>query len=164
MKRKRVCPAPIWRQPARNGPEAALRVTEVGPNTAFVVLIFGLLSLYAEIVWPGRLIPGILGMAVLLTGAYFLFRGPLNAAGVALLVLAIGLLAAEALWGPYFLLGSLGAIALTAGFYLLLEPPRRIVPVLSVPVSLVFGALTVLLAAGAKRARRNKWSDLTVGK
>lgn len=136
----------------------------MGPNTAFVVLIFGLLGVYAELVWPGRLVPGITGVAGALTGAYFLFRTPPTAAGLALLVLATALLIAEALRGPYFLFGSLGAIALAAGFYFLFAPPRRILPVLCIPVSLLFGGLTALLAVGTKRARRNKWSDVTSGK
>lgn len=133
----------------------------MGPNTAFVMLIGGMLGIYAELVWPGRFVPGILGLGGTLAGAYFLFHPPLNLQGIGLLALATVLLIAEALWGPYFLLGSLGTIALASGFSLLLGQPRHIEPALAVPLSIVFGLCSALLAASAKRARRNKRSDLT---
>jgi membrane-bound serine protease (ClpP class) len=154
-------PGSIWPSPARNRVEPPQPEQGVGLNTAFVLLIFGLLGIYAELVWPGRVIPGALGLGATVAGAYFLFRPPLNSWGVALLALGAALLFAEALWGPYFLAGVPGAAALSAGFYLLLVPPRRIVPVLAIPVSLVFGAVSIFLAVEAKRARRNKWADLT---
>jgi membrane-bound ClpP family serine protease len=90
-----------------------------------------------------------------------LFRPPLSAEGVGLLIAGAALLIGEALGGPYFLLGSLGTTALTAGFCLILDPPQRIELALAIPLSLVFGICSVLLAAGAKRARRNKWSDVS---
>lgn len=132
----------------------------MGPNTAFVLLVLGMLGVYAELVWPGRFVPGIVGVASVLTGAFFLFRPPLNLQGLALLAVAAALLIAEARWGPYFLFGSLGTIALVLGFYLLPHAPRRIRPALAIPVALVFGACSLWLATGAKRARRNKRSDL----
>ena len=134
----------------------------LGTNTAFVLLMLGISGIYAELVWPGRVIPGVVGLGGALAGAYFLFRPPLDAPAIALLVAALALLAGEALWGPYLLLGSLGVIALVAGFFLL-DPPRRIEPALGVPVSLVFGVFSMLLAASAKRARRNKRSGLGAG-
>ena len=131
----------------------------MGPNGAFLLLVFGLLGVYCEFIWPGRVIPGVLGAAMALAGAYFLFRGPLQIAGLALLGIGVVLLIAEALAAPYFLLGTLGSIALTAVFALLLPDARRIAPGLAIPVSALFGALTTLLASFAKRARRNKWSS-----
>ena len=156
-------PRTSWRRPTNNSPDARHR-NLVGPNTAFVVLILGLLGIYAELVWPGRVIPGVLGLGSAVAGAFFLFREPLSLPGVALLAVAAGLLAAEALWGPYFLLGSSGAIALAAGFSLLLPEPRRIAPGLCIPLTLVFGAVTTSLAAAAKKARRNKRADIPLRK
>lgn len=132
----------------------------MGPNAAFLLLIFGLLAIYCELIWPGHVMPAVLGAAAALTGAYFLFRGPLQAAGLVLLSVGIVLLIGEALAGPYFLLGTLGTIALTAGFALLSPSPRRIAPALAIPVSAIFGAISTLLASIAKRARRNKWSGV----
>lgn len=132
----------------------------VGPNTAFVLLIFGILGIYGELIRPGRVVPGVMGAAAAVTGSYFLFRWPLEIGGIALLSAGALLLIGEACWGPYLVMGALGAIALTAGFSLLLPGPRRILPELAIPLSAVFGILSALLASGAKRARRNKWADL----
>jgi membrane-bound ClpP family serine protease len=130
----------------------------VGPNGAFLLLIFGLLAIYCELIRPGIVLPGVLGAASALAGAYFLFRESLQITGLALLAVAILLLIAEAFTAPYFLLGTLGTIALTAGFGLLLPGSRRIATALGIPVSAVFGIITTLLASVAKRAHRNKWS------
>ena len=131
----------------------------VGPNGAFLLLLAGLLAIYCELIWPGRVIPGVLGAAAALSGAYFLYREPLQPAGLALLAAALLLLIGEARAGPYYVLGFAGTVALTAGFALLLPDSRRIAPGLAIPVSAAFGIITTFLAAIAKRARRNKWRD-----
>jgi membrane-bound serine protease (ClpP class) len=132
----------------------------VGPNTAFVLLILGVVGIYCELIWPGRVAPGVIGAAAAVTGSYFLFRWPLERSGLVLIGAGALFLIAEACWGRYLLLGALGAIALTAGFCCLLPGPRRIVPELAIPLSAIFGLLSAFLAAAAKRARRNKWADL----
>ena len=135
-----------------------------GPNTAFVALIVGALGIYVELIWPGKVIPGVSGSAAALMGAYFLFREPLQAAGVALLAAAGLFFIGEVFWGPCFALGAPGIACLASGFCLLLAPPKRIEPLLAIPVSLVFGVATVALACGVKRARRNKWADIANSK
>lgn len=131
-----------------------------GPNTAFVLLIFGLLAIYAEFIWIGRVLPGIAGAAAVVTGSYFLFRPPLDTAGLVLLGFGVLSFILEACCGPYLVFGALGVVAVTAGFSLVLPAPHRLAPALAIPLSAVFGLLSALLAAAAKRARRNKWSDL----
>jgi|SRR5579875_2508593 len=133
----------------------------VGPNTAFLLLILGMLAIYCEFIWPGRIVPGVLGSAAALAGAYFLFRHPLHLLGLIILAAGVVLLTTEALAGPYYIFGLLGTIALAAGFALLFPGPRRLTPALEIPVSACFGAVTTLLASLAKRARRNKRSDVT---
>jgi membrane-bound serine protease (ClpP class) len=132
----------------------------VGANTAFVLLIFGVAGIYLEFIRPGRIVPGILGAGAALAGGYFLFRWPLDPAGIVLIAAGTMLLIGEALWGPYFVLGVLGTIAFTAGFAVLVAPPRRIAPAVAIPVSALFGLVTTLLASIAKRSRRKKWADI----
>lgn len=132
----------------------------VGSNTAFVLLIFGMLGIYFEFIRPGRVAPGVIGAAAAVTGSYVLFRWPLEIPGLVLLSAGALFLIAEACFGRYLVLGALGAVALTAGFCWLLPPPRRIVPELAIPLSAIFAFLSALLASAAKRARRNKWADL----
>lgn len=132
----------------------------MGPKTAFVLLIFGLFGIYAELIRPGRVAPGVAGAAAAIAGGYFLFRGPLHPVGLVLLAAGAALLVAEACWGSYLIFGGLGAAALIAGFYLLLPPSARLAPALEIPLSTSFGMASAFLAAAAKRARRNKREDL----
>jgi membrane-bound serine protease (ClpP class) len=132
----------------------------VGQNTAFLLLIFGVLSMYGEFLRPGRLVPGLLGSIMAITGAYWLWRNSPLAPGILVITLAVLSLIAEALWDGHFVPGILGTILLLAGFWMLFPSERRIAPTLAIPVSLVFGGTTTFLAFEAKRARRNKRSDL----
>jgi membrane-bound serine protease (ClpP class) len=132
----------------------------VGPNTAFLLLIFGVLSIYGEFLRPGRLVPGLLGSIMAITGAYWLWRNSPLAPGVLLIASAALLLTAEALWDAYFIPGILGTLTLLAGFWMLFPSERRIAPTLAIPVSIVFGSVTAFLAFEARKARQNKRSDL----
>jgi membrane-bound serine protease (ClpP class) len=132
----------------------------VGPNTAFLLLSLGVLALFWEFLRPGLLFPGLLGATLTLTGGYWLWRNSPGRTGILLIGLAVFLLVAEALWNAYFIPGILGTVSLLVGFCLILQPGRRITPALSVPVCLLFGAVSIFLAFQGKQARRNKWSDL----
>jgi membrane-bound ClpP family serine protease len=79
---------------------------------------------------------------------------------MALIGLAVVLFVAEVFWRAPLVAGMAATVALTFGFCLLFAVPQRIPMELAIPVSLVFGGITSILAYGAKRARRNKWADL----
>jgi membrane-bound serine protease (ClpP class) len=132
----------------------------LGPNAAFLVLVFGLLLIYGEFLRPGGLLPGLLGSVMAITAAYWLLSNSPTIPGLLLIMVAVLLLTAEALWDTHLILGILGTISLLAGFWLLFPGERRIAPGLAIPVSIVFGAITCFLAFEGKRARRNKRSDL----
>lgn len=132
----------------------------VGPNTAFLLLIIGVLSIYGEFLRPGRLVPGLLGSILTITGAYWLWRNSPVAPGVLFIGLAALFLIVEALWDAHFIPGILGTLLLLVGFYLLFPSERRIAPILIIPVCIVFGGVTTFLAFEAKKAGRNKRSDL----
>jgi membrane-bound ClpP family serine protease len=80
--------------------------------------------------------------------------------GTLLMTFAALLLIAEALWDIYLIPGILGTISLAAGFSLLFSPGRRITPSIGIPISIGLGAFSTFLGFEAKRARRNKRSDL----
>jgi len=133
-----------------------------GPNTAFVLTIFGLLGMYGELIWPGRRIaglagPGVLGLGAALTGAYFLWLHSPTTFGLQFLGAAVALFAIDAMVNSYFVAGVAGAVAMTIGFWKLFDGPRGIVAGLAFPLCLLFGSITMFLSYGAKRARRNKW-------
>ncbi|HZQ55943.1 MAG TPA: hypothetical protein VFB14_27360 [Bryobacteraceae bacterium] len=133
----------------------------LGPSAAFVLAILGVLAIYCEFVWPGKVYPGVLGSLALITGAYFLWRNSPTATGLALIGLAALLFLAEALCSTRLIAGVMAIILLGFGFCRLFTGLERIRAGLAIPVCLVFGAISVFLAYGARRARQNKWSDLT---
>jgi hypothetical protein len=91
-----------------------------------------------------------------LTGGCFLWRNSPTGLGVELLAGGVVLLAVEALLDTYFLAGLLGTAAAASGFCTLFAGRSGIAPVLAIPLCLIFGAVTIFLSSGAKRARRNK--------
>jgi membrane-bound ClpP family serine protease len=132
----------------------------VGPSTAFLIFVFGIFLIYVECLRPGRVLPGLLGSVMTIAGGYWLWRNSPTIPGTLLIILAALLLITETLWDMYFIPGILGTISLGAGFSLLFSPGRRITPSIAIPISIALGAFTTFLAFEAKRARRNKRSDL----
>jgi len=133
------------------------------PDYAFILLISGLLGVYAELARPGLVAPGLAGCVLSLSGAYFLSRDAPSGLGLALLSVAVLLFVAEAFWRVNFVAGVFAIMALTCGFCVLLRETPRISLALAIPVSVVFGSITLVLVYGAKRARQNKWADLDEG-
>jgi uncharacterized membrane protein YccC len=151
-------------------------VTFIGPNTAFVLTIFGLLGIYAELVWPGfswlgfsrsgyrvaRILgPGTLGLASALTGGYFLWWYTPSPQGLTWLGAAAGLFLVDAFVNSYFAAGVAATAAMAVGFWKLFDSPPVIQPVLAFPLCVVLGTVTALLNHSAKRARRNKRADIS---
>ncbi len=132
-----------------------------GPNTAFVLTIFGLLGIYSELVWPGyrvvRIVsPGVFGLGMVLTGGYFLWLHAPTAVGLRLLGGAAALFAVDAILNCYFIAGVAWTALLAMGFWKLFGRSQGITAELLFPLCVIFGAATVFLSHGAKRARRNK--------
>jgi membrane-bound ClpP family serine protease len=128
----------------------------IGTNAAFALVIFGLLAIYWELIRPGWIFPLLLGAAGTLTGAYFIWRNSPTASGLELLAAAAGLFIAEATFPTRGTAGALATDALAVGAWRLFGGPGRLTPYLTFPLCFVFGAITIWLSAGAKRARWNK--------
>ncbi len=86
-------------------PAAALIVD---PTIAFLLITVGLIGLGIELFSPGLIVPGALGAISLLLGLYGTAQLPVTFAGVALLVVAIGLFVAEAHLDTHGILGAGG--------------------------------------------------------
>jgi len=128
----------------------------MGPNTAFCLVIFGMLGIYCEFIRPGRVLPGICGAAATVTGGYHLWRAIPSAFGLELLTLAVALFILDAFINTYFLAGASATAALAFGFVRLIPGDHGIHPLLSIPWCIAFGAITMFLNWSARRARRNK--------
>jgi len=93
--------------------------TITNPNVALILMMIGIYGLLFEFMTPGTLVPGVIGAICLLTGLYALAVLPVNLAGVALILLGLGLMVAEAVTPTLGLAGLSGVIAFVIGAVLL---------------------------------------------
>jgi membrane-bound serine protease (ClpP class) len=131
------------------------------PTIAYVLLLAGIVGLFLEATHPGVLLPGIAGGICLLVGLYALELLPVNYAGLALMVLGIGLLAAETLTPTAGALGVGGVIAFVVGSVMLMNTG---VPGYGVNLGIIGGmalsaalflALIVRLVMRSRRSRQS---------
>ena len=66
----------------------------------------------------------------------------------------------EAVYRTYFVAGAVGTACLAVGTCKLFDPTPGITADLAIPVTIVFGGVTMFLGSAAKRAARNKRADL----
>jgi len=127
------------------------------PSIAYVLLLVGIYGLFFEFMNPGLVAPGVAGAVALLIALYALHLLPVSYAGLALLVLGIGLMAAEVFLPAYGSLGIGGAIAFVVGSVMLIDTD---IPGFGVSLPLILGiaaasaAFLIGVAALALRARR----------
>lgn len=127
------------------------------PNLAFLLLLLGAYGILFEILNPGAIVPGVVGGICLLVGLFALNLLPVNWAGLALLLLGIGLMTAEALVPSFGILGIGGMVAFALGAILLFEggaPGLRIALPLVIGATITSGAFFVLALAALVRSRR----------
>jgi len=98
-----------------------LRVLQVltNPDLVFLLLLIGMVGLMIELLNPGGIIPGAVGLIAVLLGIAGMSALPFNWIGVALLVVGVGLLFAETQVPGFGALAGAGIIALClAGAFL----------------------------------------------
>lgn len=143
-------------------PNARTRFLQVitHPTIAYLLLIGGLLGLLLEALHPGAMLPGIVGGICLLIGLYALQLLPVNYAGLALIVLGVGLLVAELVNPGVGALGVGGVVSFVAGSIMLMntDVPGYTIN-LGVIAGIAFSAVVLLgvvlwLALHAYRARQ----------
>jgi membrane-bound ClpP family serine protease len=130
------------------------------PNSAFVLIVVGVLLIYCEFVWVGKLIFGIVGAILAICGIEMLSRAPNTVLGISLIGGAIVCFVVEAAFRTYFVAGTIATLLLGWGFWKLYATPPCILPQLAFPISALFGGITTALLFAAKRARQNKHSDV----
>lgn len=128
----------------------------VDPTIAFLLLTVGLIGLAIELFSPGLILPGALGAVSFVLGLFGGSQLPVTAAGVVLLVLAVGLIIAEGQLPSGGFLGAAGVIALVfAGLLLFNDDEGADV---SVPViiasAIVLGGFAAFLVDRTVKARR----------
>jgi membrane-bound serine protease (ClpP class) len=127
------------------------------PTLVFFLLLLGLAGLGFEVFHPGAILPGVIGGISLILGLAGLTVLPFSWAGIALLLLGVGLLIAETQVGGFGALAAGGVVALALGGAFLFDsddPAQRpslwVVVIVSVAVGAGFAAATMKVM----RARR----------
>ena len=129
----------------------------VDPNIAYLLLMLGFYGILFELQNPGAILPGVAGAIFLLLAFFALSALPVNAAGLALIVLGVGFLVAEIKVHSHGLLTVGGALAMAIGGLMLFDD--RAVQV-AWPLILATTAFTVafflMLVGFAIRGRKGK--------
>ena len=98
-----------------------LLATITNPSIALILMMIGIYGLIFEFMNPGALITGTIGAICLLLALYAFALLPLNYAGIAFILLGIGLIVAEAFAPSFGILGIGGAAAFVLGAAILID-------------------------------------------
>ena len=131
----------------------------VDPSLALLVLVLGAAGIYVEFTNPGLIFPGVAGGILLIVGLMAITLLPINVAGAALIVLAVGLFVAEAFTPVNGILAAGGVVAMVLGIVILIDsdvPELQIGWVTASAITLPFAAISVFLLQLALRSFRIK--------
>jgi membrane-bound serine protease (ClpP class) len=95
----------------------------VQPDAFFILLIIGVLGLYAEFTHPGAFAPGVMGVIALVLALFAMHMLPINFAGLLLIVVALVLFVLEAKYPTHGVLGVGGVVAMVLGALFLIDSP-----------------------------------------
>ena len=95
----------------------------VQPDAFFILLIMGVLGLYAEFTHPGAFAPGVMGVIALVLALFAMHMLPINFAGLLLIVVALVLFVLEAKYPTHGVLGVGGVVAMVLGALFLIDSP-----------------------------------------
>src|SRR5215471_17794493 len=131
----------------------------MNPGFLLLMLVVGALALYFEFNHPGAVIPGTIGVVLLLLAAFAMNLLPIRFAALILMLAAFIMFAAEAKFATHGVLTIGGIVLLTLGSLLLIDAPipeMRVHVLTALAVSVPFGFITAFLMTIAVKARRNK--------
>jgi membrane-bound serine protease (ClpP class) len=131
--------------------------TLIDPNLIVLLMSIGVLGITIEILNPGLILPGTVGVISLIVGLFGLQVLPVSWAGLLLILLAVGFFVAEALVPSHGALALAGAVSFVVGALMLFDPAGEGYQV-SIWVALAVGGTlalaTAVVATKVIRARR----------
>jgi membrane-bound serine protease (ClpP class) len=134
----------------------------VQPDVFFILLIVGVLGLYAEFTHPGLFAPGVIGGIALLLALYAMHLLPVNLTGFLMILLALALFILEAKFPTHGILGVGGIAAMVLGALMLVRSPLTGMGVslgASLGVTIPFAVIVILLMRLVLRSRA--WKPAT---
>ncbi|MEM7051230.1 MAG: nodulation protein NfeD [Acidobacteriota bacterium] len=128
------------------------------PSLAAILMSLGFLGIYFEFMNPGSYLPGIVGALCLILAFLGLSILPFNAAGIALILLAVALFVAEVKVASFGLLTLAGVVSLVLGALVLFKDAGPAIRVsnsalisIAATALLVVGSLMVLVLRAHRR-------------
>jgi membrane-bound serine protease (ClpP class) len=91
------------------------------PNIAYMLLIIAIYGIFFELMNPGAIVPGVIGLISGVMALYALNMLPFNYAGLLLILLGVVLMVAEVLVAGFGILGIGGVISFAFGSLLLFD-------------------------------------------
>jgi membrane-bound serine protease (ClpP class) len=120
----------------------------VQPDVFFILLIVGVLGLYAEFTHPGMVAPGVIGAISIVLALFAMHILPVNFAGLLLIAAALAMFVLEAKYTSHGVLALGGVVAMMLGALLLIRSPLTGAGVsvgVAVGVTAPAAALTIML-------------------
>lgn len=139
------------------------------PNVAYLLMTLGFLGIYFELSHPGMIFPGVVGGLSLVLAFVALQVLPFNAAGLALVMLALVLFILEVFITSYGMLTVGGVISMVLGGLLLFDTPDAtlrvdigVIAAVAVTMALFATAVSILVAK-AMRVKVSTGSEGMLG-
>ncbi len=107
------------------------------PNIAYILLLIAIYGIFFELMNPGALFPGVIGVISGVVALYALNMIPFNYAGLLLIILGIAFMVTEVFIAGFGILGIGGVIAFSLGSVLLFDAQTLGVGV-SIPLIVAF--------------------------
>jgi membrane-bound serine protease (ClpP class) len=134
------------------------------PEVMFILMLIAIYGIIGELSNPGAIVPGVVGAIALVLALYMASVLPVNIAGLALIVLAVGLFVADLFAPTHGVLTAGGVVAFFLGSLMLFDTAGaafRLSLGLIIPATLVTAAFfTFVLGAGL----RAQWLPVKAGK
>ena len=112
------------------------------PNIAYMLLLIAIYGIFFELMNPGGIFPGVIGVISGVVALYALNMIPFNYAGLLLIILGIAFMIAEVLVTGFGILGIGGAIAFALGSLLLFDA-QTLGSGVSIPLIIAFSLVSL---------------------
>lgn len=143
--------------------------TITNPNIAYILLLLAIYGIFFELMNPGSIFPGVIGVISGVVALYALNMIPFNYAGLLLILLGIAFMVAEVFVAGFGILGIGGVIAFAFGSLLLFDADTLGQSV-SIPLiiaftlsSLAFFVLVMKLFLSSRSAKVVSGADEMIG-
>ena len=128
------------------------------PNIAYILLMIGAYGIFFELMHPGSVYPGVIGLISGVMALYALNLLPFSYAGLLLIFIGIALMIAEVFLSGFGILGIAGVVSFALGSLLLFDADTLGIGI-SIPLILAFSlsslAFFILLLRFVLKARKS---------